>query len=631
MRETGPISIPARPPTGSYTLPPMPMPSTKRRLSLRVALASGLGGLLCGLLVLAVVVQYWTYDATERRRQLRTHFIELHEMMATRLTALLDQEVGLRAYLATGDARFLEPYDAGKRSEAMADFELGHTLDLDDRHAFGKELGAFERAAAAWQSDIADPQVAARRDGALADLPDALRRGKASFDTVRVTHAALMRALRNRTESAIAVRDRELEDIGRYSLLFTFAGFLLGGLLIRYLLQHTVAPLAALAERAGSRQPLDPPSEDEPIGELYGLSRALFDLDSAARERERLAEQARAQAVALGGFGEFVQQLADDAELHSALARTMQERVAPSKLHILVRNASRNRLEIAWPEGKNSEDQYKFPILVEPIKCRAVRTLQPVTSSVGNPTCCKCALGVPAQGSYHCVPMLAAGELVGLVNMQTEDRPSFDPELQTLSQSYISFASTTLSSIRLLAATRERALRDPLTQAYNRSFLSEYLMKQLSQAARRSSQLSVLMLDLDHFKRLNDTYGHQIGDRALTTFASCLNEQVRASDAVIRYGGEEFVVLLSDADANTAMAIAERIRASVEKQVVSADGQPIGNILRCSIGVATYPTHGNDEATLLSAADRALYRAKANGRNNVVLVSSDMMRTSTLI
>jgi diguanylate cyclase (GGDEF)-like protein len=287
----------------------------------------------------------------------------------------------------------------------------------------------------------------------------------------------------------------------------------------------------------------------------------------------------------------------------------------------MVCNTSKNRLEVMRPELAIDE-QLKHPILTEPLRCRAVRTLREVSANANDPTACKCALGVPAQGSHVCVPMLAAGELVGVANFQASAPDHFAAEDVRQLQGYLGFAGATVSSLRLIAATRDRALRDGLTGAYNRAVLGEYLTKVLASAKRRKAPLSALMLDLDHFKRINDQHGHLAGDQAIVALARTLQNETRGADAVVRYGGEEFVVILVDADAAAAALVAERIRAAVERAPVTGQGLELGAILRTSVGVAAFPDHAGEETALLAAADAALYRAKAGGRNRVVVASA---------
>ncbi|MFL5248802.1 MAG: GGDEF domain-containing protein, partial [Myxococcales bacterium] len=191
-----------------------------------------------------------------------------------------------------------------------------------------------------------------------------------------------------------------------------------------------------------------------------------------------------------------------------------------------------------------------------------------------------------------------------------------------LAQAYVGVAATALSSIRLLALARERALRDGLTGVYNRRFLDELFPKQLALARRTSRPLSVLMLDVDHFKACNDTYWHDVCDRVLCAFVRVLQDEARTSDSVIRYGGEEFLMLLPETDEEGAAAFAERVRRAVERRVFSDIGVPPSFALRCSIGVASMPAHGDSPTALILAADRALYLAKQQGRNRVIVAAA---------
>jgi diguanylate cyclase (GGDEF)-like protein len=170
------------------------------------------------------------------------------------------------------------------------------------------------------------------------------------------------------------------------------------------------------------------------------------------------------------------------------------------------------------------------------------------------------------------------------------------------------------------------ALRDALTQAYNRRFLAEVLPKLAHQSARCRTPLSALMIDVDRFKRLNDGYGHAAGDRVLAAVAQCLAGKIRASDMLVRYGGEEFLVLLPDTTRSGALAIAERVRAAVEqaRTAVPQAEQPLR--VTVSVGVATLPADGAAGDDLVLAADRALFRAKGAGRNRVVAAAETPAR-----
>lgn len=172
---------------------------------------------------------------------------------------------------------------------------------------------------------------------------------------------------------------------------------------------------------------------------------------------------------------------------------------------------------------------------------------------------------------------------------------------------------------RLQSALQELAVRDSLTGLYNRRYLDETLEREVSRARREGIPLSLVMLDIDYFKRVNDTYGHQVGDEVLRTLAATLSADVRAEDVACRYGGEEFLILLPNMPLVAALARAEAWRAAVE-------GLAIGHgdfvlTFTISLGVAAYPEHGKTPDDLTRCADQALYKAKREGRNQVAVYS----------
>src|SRR4029079_13099373 len=134
-------------------------------------------------------------------------------------------------------------------------------------------------------------------------------------------------------------------------------------------------------------------------------------------------------------------------------------------------------------------------------------------AEAGSPQACVCPFGVPKDGAYACVPLRAAGDVIGLANVR--GKSSWTHNDVMLAQSYAGFAASALESLRVLASIHDRAVKDGLTGAYNRRFLDEYLSRRLAEGVRHGQPLSLMLLDLDHFKRLNDTFGHATGDRAL--------------------------------------------------------------------------------------------------------------------
>jgi diguanylate cyclase (GGDEF)-like protein len=153
----------------------------------------------------------------------------------------------------------------------------------------------------------------------------------------------------------------------------------------------------------------------------------------------------------------------------------------------------------------------------------------------------------------------------------------------------------------------------------NRTELAKALDKEAARAGRYSRPFSLLMIDIDHFKLVNDDCGHQVGDRVLVELSGILEEAIRKVDFVGRFGGEEFLLLLPELSHEKALDLAERIRKQVESHTIITQDQVIK--ITVSIGVAAYPEHGNDVDALIKASDDAMYKAKANGRNQVALAN----------
>lgn len=173
-----------------------------------------------------------------------------------------------------------------------------------------------------------------------------------------------------------------------------------------------------------------------------------------------------------------------------------------------------------------------------------------------------------------------------------------------------------MANLRLQETLRTQSVRDPLTGLFNRRYLEVSLERELLRASRRALPLAALMLDIDHFKRFNDSYGHDAGDALLAQFADVLKRTVRSEDIACRYGGEEFTVVLLEADALAAAQRAEAIRAAVAEMSVVHQQQQLPHVT-VSVGVALFPRDARGPEDLLRRADAALYAAKRAGRDRV--------------
>jgi diguanylate cyclase (GGDEF)-like protein len=192
----------------------------------------------------------------------------------------------------------------------------------------------------------------------------------------------------------------------------------------------------------------------------------------------------------------------------------------------------------------------------------------------------------------------------------------------------LSFAESikmSISNLKLREALREQAIRDPLTGLYNRRYLENVLPRELNRSVRSQRPMSVVMVDIDHFKRFNDTYGHKAGDLVLQAVARTMQEFLRSSDLACRYGGEEFVLLLSEMEGEMAVRRVERLLEQVSLLAIEIEGLGLPTIT-FSAGVASCPLHATQQEQLLGLADAAMYSAKNGGRNRVLLYGAAMLK-----
>ena len=231
-----------------------------------------------------------------------------------------------------------------------------------------------------------------------------------------------------------------------------------------------------------------------------------------------------------------------------------------------------------------------------------------------------------ADGALLCIPMKVKDRVVGVLAWERTTLEGFTESEILFLQAIANASGVAIENAQLYERTRELSATDELTRVANRRAFHERLDHELRRADRFHRNVSVLMIDIDYFKRFNDTHGHLHGDTVLAKAASIFKENVREVDLVSRYGGEEFVIILPDADKVEAAAVAEKLRSRVSKtRFPLADTQPNGK-LTISVGVASYPSDAADGETLLDSADFALYRAKEGGRNKVVVFDEAMRR-----
>jgi diguanylate cyclase (GGDEF)-like protein len=239
----------------------------------------------------------------------------------------------------------------------------------------------------------------------------------------------------------------------------------------------------------------------------------------------------------------------------------------------------------------------------------------------------RCAHLAPEDGpATFCVPMMAQGDNVGVVQfnftiLDPAEAPDESGAVHStrarLATALAEHTALALANLRLREALRSQSIVDSLTGLFNRRYLENVLERECRRAVRSKRPLTVLMLDVDHFKQFNDTWGHDGGDAVLRELSAVMRAHFRGDDIACRYGGEEFVIVLSEATLESAFARAEELRIEVHRLVAQHRKQPLGPI-SVSIGLATLPEHGVTPEDLIAAADRALYQAKRAGRDRTV-------------
>ena len=311
-------------------------------------------------------------------------------------------------------------------------------------------------------------------------------------------------------------------------------------------------------------------------------------------------------------FADTLQLASDEDEAHLLLQRHLQRTLAATGVVVLNRNNSADRLEAVTPlpGGSPLAETLRG---AEPRSCLAVRSGRTHRLNGDRPALLGCPVCGPCPGDSTCVPLTVGGEVIGAV-LLNHPVPYGEAEEQRIQES-VGQAAPVLANLRNLAVAEIRAATDGLTGLPNKRAVTDAMKRMFAQASMTVSPLGLLLLDLDHFKQINDQGGHPVGDQVLASVGAVLRSVLRARDFAGRNGGEEFAILLPDTEVPAALEIAERVRAAVAE--ISLAGTDVS--VTASIGVVGFPDHATSLDRLEWLADAALYLAKRQGRNRVEL------------
>jgi diguanylate cyclase (GGDEF)-like protein/PAS domain S-box-containing protein len=342
-------------------------------------------------------------------------------------------------------------------------------------------------------------------------------------------------------------------------------------------------------------------------------------LSAALRDAERHAKE----DLELRELGDLLQSCRSFQEAYELCESILSHIFHPCPGALCLINASRDLVEVvaSWKECKTTE------LVFSTDDCWALRRGK-LYGDKESAVPLRCAhVHKSATGPYLCVPLIPQGETMGVLYIEdnsvqqgivAEERQGLQATLHRRAIAVADRVSLALANLRLRELLRNQSIRDPLTGLFNRRYMEESLNREIQRASRSGRYASLVMLDLDHFKHFNDTFGHQAGDVLLKEVAATIKTRVRAGDLACRYGGEEFSIIIAEADAEGAHKCVESIRDAIKHLSVHHRGQTLGAIT-VSAGIASFPAHGNNPEDLTHAADKALYQAKKEGRDRIVI------------
>jgi diguanylate cyclase (GGDEF)-like protein len=314
-------------------------------------------------------------------------------------------------------------------------------------------------------------------------------------------------------------------------------------------------------------------------------------------------------------------------DIYRRLMSAIQSKFSLSEYSVYEVSSDKSKMQPVIVDGK-LETPCRWcdaRILSQPGNCRVFHTGRMVDGILQADLCYnfKSSADDAEKRFPLCFPIIQSGSVGSIVQLVVKEGEK--ARIQTMLpyiHVYLRETAPVLEARRLMETLRESSLRDPMTGLSNRRFLEEYVDTLIANVRRKQNPVTILMLDLDHFKMVNDTYGHDAGDIVLKELALVIKRTVRTSDIVIRYGGEEFLVVLNDTSGQDAEHVAESIRATVEKMRINYGGIVLQKTI--SIGLADFPIDSNSFWQAVKFADVALYQAKEAGRNRVVRFTPDM-------
>lgn len=553
------------------------------------------------VIVVATAVVSHAFAATRRYSDQvleSTRFLSIANELRSRMAVA---QSSVRGFALTGEDSYLEPY-------RRAEVGLRRRLDEVDETWAARPLvrGKVTRALELffeWRQSTAVPVIEARRPPEADTVPLILE-----GSPIMVEANSLVMDVVREERALLQVRTERNNDAARWGMIVAIGApmLALGYVLLAsyWVTRRTVRAVESISRAA----------QDLAAGDL---SRRVS--EEGADEIAAMGRSFNLMALRLGERTVQAQRLAELTQLLQVSLTTQEigvifELYAPKLvpacggcLYLLDPGKHVLRPQAAWGDVLREA----FP----PTACWAVRLGKTYESTGAEGPPCE-HLGPMGDLCSVCIPMVVNGESLGLIQYVYEAGPNAEIVVRSGSEVAERFAFTS-SNLALRERLREQSVRDPLTGLFNRRYLDEMLEREIERARRFEQSLGVLMIDIDHFKQLNDAKGHEAGDAVLKEFGRMLASGFRTGDEAFRYGGEEFVVLMPNASAKDVLERAHGLRHELRQLHVPAAGYDVGPVT-ASMGVSAFPADGSTPAELLRAADQALYGAKQSGRDRIL-------------
>ena len=373
-----------------------------------------------------------------------------------------------------------------------------------------------------------------------------------------------------------------------------------------------------------TRQPLKLVASVQDVTERVQAEIRLHNANKQLGERVRELQVRSNEIHLLSEMGSRLQSCRETPEAYIEISNSVGQLFPSWAGSLCVTSASRTTVQTVADWGTPAHGERVFT----PDDCWALRRGQPQSYRRGEKVAPCRHIDLKMVTESHCVPLMAQGEALGILNLQRKvDLQRPDTSHNRMNEAELRLAGVlaeqlalALGNLRLRESLKNQSICDSLTGLFNRRYLEESLEREFSRASRNKTSVAFIMMDLDHFKRFNDTFGHQAGDTLLRSLGDLMKRGTRGQDIACRYGGEEFAIVLTDATPAGALRRAETLRQEVKEMSVEYAGQLLGTIT-ISMGVAIFPDQGTTISEIQKASDQALYTAKREGRDRVCVSS----------